>query len=228
MKKIVPFKKDILFNNNVSEITSISLEHTLKVKDDSLIGGNFIISGEYKINDNSTNTELFNFELPCDINLDDRYDIHNVQIDIDDFYYEIINSNVLQVNIDVSIDHLEEKKIEKPQIDIEELEYIKDEQFEKEDNILEDTFIEQIDNKTLEDRCIEEEDSPVSSIFNTFNKDDEIYRTYKVYIVREGDSIESIIQKYEITRDNLEQYNDLTEINLGDKLIIPAQYNEKD
>ena len=35
MKKIVPFKKDINFKTNIAEITSISLEHTLKV-------GNFI------------------------------------------------------------------------------------------------------------------------------------------------------------------------------------------
>ena len=232
MKKIIPFKKEILFNNNVSEITSISLEHTLKVKNDNLISGNFIISGEYKMADNSTNTEPFDFELPCDINLDDRYDIGNIQIDIDDFYYEVINSNILQVNIDVLIDHLEEHEIletEELEINKEEFNYPEEEQLRKEnimDNILDDVVQEQIDDKEV--RCIEEEDTPMSSIFSTFNKDDEIYRTYKVYIVREGDSVESIIQKYQINRDDLEQYNDLTEINLGDKLIIPALYNEKD
>lgn len=231
MKKIIPFKKEILFNNNVSEITSISLEQNLKTKENNLISGNFIISGEYRVTDNSTNTEEFNFELPCDINLDDRYLVDNVQIDIDDFYYEVINSNILQVNIDVLIDHLEEKElINKIELEPNQtfLEYPEEEMVRKEDivNNLKEEFIEkqEMDNE----RCIEPEDTTISPIFNTFNKDDEIYRTYKVYIVREGDSIDTIIQKYEISRDDLEQYNDLTEINLGDKLIIPALYNEKD
>ena len=222
MKKIIPFKKEILFDNNVSEITSISLEHNLKVKDNNLISGSFIINGEYKINDNSTNTEEFNYELPCDINLDDRYSIENIRIDIDDFYYEVINSSILQVNIDVLIDNLKEKELNQiSEIELQKtvLEYPEEELVRKEYNV--EKVIEE------KERCIEEE-APVSSLFDTFGKDDEAYKTYKVYIVREGDSIESIVQKYEINRDDLEQYNDLTEINLGDKLIIPSLYNEKD
>ena len=53
MKKIVPFKKDIIFKTNLSEIVSISLEHSLHLEKDSLITGEFIISGEYKMTDTS-------------------------------------------------------------------------------------------------------------------------------------------------------------------------------
>ena len=49
----------------------------------------------------------------------------------------------------------------------------------------------------------------------------ETYTTYKVYIVREGDSIDTILQKYSVSREILEKYNNLNEINLGDKIIIP-------
>ena len=90
-------------NNNVHEITSISLEHDLKEKENNLVSGNFYISGEYKVSDTSTNTETFNFTLPCDINLDNKYILKNLKIDIDDFYYEVINSNILKVNIACSI-----------------------------------------------------------------------------------------------------------------------------
>ena len=31
--------------------------------------------------------------------------------------------------------------------------------------------------------------------------------------------------KYETTKDELNQYNDLTEIKLGDKIIIPQKQN---
>ena len=39
MKKIIPFKKDIIFKTNLAEITSISLEHTLKISE-KIVNGN--------------------------------------------------------------------------------------------------------------------------------------------------------------------------------------------
>lgn len=230
MKKIIPFKKEILFNTNVSEITSISLEQSLKVQENNLISGDFLISGEYKMSDSSINTETFDFELPCDINLDSRYKLDNVQIDIDDFYYELINSNILQVNIDVVLDKLEEKEEEKVilnEIEIKRstLEDLESELLREENNM--DSQLDSVIEQNMEDRCIEEEEIPATSVFNNFSNDIETYKTYKVYIVREGDSLEMIIQKYGITKEMLEQYNDIKEINLGDKLIIPDFLDEK-
>ena len=45
MKNIIPFKKDVIFKTNISEVTSISLENTLVVEEDT-IKGDFIVSGE--------------------------------------------------------------------------------------------------------------------------------------------------------------------------------------
>ena len=111
MKKIIPFKKDIIFKTNISEITSISLENTLSLTEDNSVMGEFIVSGDYKISDESIHIEQFSYDLPFDIHMDEKYDLSHAVIDIDDFYYEIINSNVLSVNIDVSIDKLEENLI---------------------------------------------------------------------------------------------------------------------
>ena len=104
MKQIIPFKKELLFKTKVSEITSISLEHTLSLKNDDLISGEFIVSGDYKMTEGSINREVFKFKLPFDIALDSRYNVDNIIIDIDNFYYEIINNESLQVNIDVYIE----------------------------------------------------------------------------------------------------------------------------
>jgi len=211
MKKIVPFKKDIIFNTNISEITSISLEHTLKI-DDQLVTGNFILSGEYKIADDSKNIENFSYDLPFNINFDDKYKLTKAVVDINDFYYEIINENILSINIEASVDNVEEIVIEQTtnfyQDEIRE--EIKEENIIREENIVE------------EKRCIEEEDT--ESLFGNLDESLETYKTYKICIVREGDSIENILIKYEITKDTLELYNDLTEIKIGDKLIIPATY----
>lgn len=239
MKKIIPFKKEMLFNNNVHEITSISLEHDLKEKENNLVSGNFYISGEYKVSDTSTNTETFNFNLPCDINLDNKYILKNLKIDIDDFYYEVINSNILKVNIDVLLDNLEEK--EEIKEDIVEENRVEEENMEEREEVqIKSTPIQELKNDLEresddkmeieeKERCIEDEDiSSVNSIFGNFSEQKESYKTYKVYIVREGDSIDTILQKYSVSREILEKYNNLNEINLGDKIIIPSTINEKD
>ena len=234
MKKLVPFKKEIIFKSNLEEITSISLEHSLNIKDENLISGEFIISGDYRMNDSSVNTEDFSFNIPFDIHMDEKYVLDKAIIDINDFYYEIINSKVLEVNIEVSIDKLEEKLIE----EIEEVElideprevyYFEDDNEEEnyeEKNIeskIEDKIervIEMENIKEEENRCIEQEDVSVKSLFDNVTGEEE-YATYKVCIVREGDSIENIMIRYNTTKEQMELYNDLSDVKIGDKLIIP-------
>ena len=94
MKQIIPFVKDLNFNTRISEITSIALEHNLKLENNDSVVGNFEISGKYKINDISVNEEVFSFDIPFDITLDDKYDASKIKIDIDNFYYEILNDEV--------------------------------------------------------------------------------------------------------------------------------------
>lgn len=210
MKKLVPFKKDIKFKTNIYEITSISLEHTLKRKDNT-ITGELIISGDYKINSSSTNTDNFKFNLPFDIQVGDNYILDEVVVDIDDFYYEVQNENTLKVVISISLDKLKEK----------ELPVIEEKTIERSNEIIEK--IEEMDDKNMEnikeERCIEEED--IGSLFEIKEKDEK-FSTYKVYIVREGDTIESIMSKYSVNRELLDNYNDLSEIKIGDKIIIPS------
>lgn len=199
MKKTIPFKKDIILNTNIYEIVSISLDHDLK-KDNNLITGVFTISGDYKLTEISVNVEPFKYELPFTVDMDERYGLDRAIIDIDDFYYEVINNNILSVNIEVVVDNIGEIEIK------EDLE-LREEVEEKK---------EEIEPEVIEQRCIEEED--IIKLDNT----DDTYRSYTVYIVREGDTIEQIIEKYQITKEVLIDYNDLTEIKIGDKIIIPC------
>lgn len=237
MKKIVPFKRDLTFKTNLSEITSISLEHTLHLTKDNLVTGDFILTGEYKIADNSTNTENFKFELPFDINIDDKYITDNIFVDIDDFYYEIVDSKVLSINIEVLIDKLEEKPlikeiIEQPEmtLDLERQEKEEKNNMEKceEERCIEEEFpFKEIDEavplaKEVEENVPASRDESSKSIFDSFSSEVENYSTYRVYIVRENDTIDTIVQKYGISKEELEMYNDLSEIKIGDKLILPS------
>lgn len=210
MKKVIPFKKEIIFESNIAEITSISLEHNLEIKDNSIIGS-FDISGSYKMTLTSTITEDFNYNIPFEIALDERYLLDNAIADIDDFYYEILNDRVLSINIEVGIDGIEEIEMEDkmPNIIEESKEF---EELNREES-------SDIENTQEEKRCIEEE-NPISNVFTSVS-DVETYKSYTVYIVRENDTIESILTKYSVSKEELEVYNNLEELKIGDKLIIP-------
>jgi len=217
VKKIVPFNKDIDLDTSIAEINSISLEHTLQMKGDNLVSGTFIIGGQYKMTQGSINVDPFNYELPFDISIDKKYDTQNVIVDINDFYYELINNKTLRVNIEVSVDGL----IEKSEREVEEVTESKEEILEdvSEEEILEKETVETF--KEDENPNEERESLNVKSIFSDIDEN-ERYAVYKVHMVTENDTIESILQKYEVTKEQLSDYNELTQLKIGDKLIVPT------
>jgi hypothetical protein len=222
MKKIVPFKKDIVFKTQLSEITSISLEHTLHPMEYNLISGEFIVSGEYRIATSSVNTDAFSFNLPFDINVDSKYIIDNIAVDIDDFYYEIVDDSILSINIDVSLDNLKEKslidEIKDSPLIINEMTTSLDDVFEIHD--FEDKVEYREEGDKMEEKTINSEQ--IVSLFDNLDDSNESFVAYHVHIVRTGDNLDSILVKYNVSKEELSNYNDLTELVLGAKLIIPT------
>ncbi|MDD2180867.1 MAG: LysM peptidoglycan-binding domain-containing protein [Bacilli bacterium] len=228
MKKIIPFKKEIIFKTNLSEITSISLEHTLQVDKGNMVTGEFIVSGDYKMVDTSVNVESFSFNIPFEVSIDDKYIVDNVVVDIYDFYYEIINNNVLSLNIEVIIDRLEEKPLIEESEPIEEPKTEEDDKEEFDDRDTDEEDIEYSEKELPEDRegepLLEEnrQEEITNSLFDNFDSRSETYTTYKIYIVREGDTLDLLIQNYGISKEELAVYNNINELNIGDRLIIPT------
>lgn len=225
MNKIIPFNKDIAFNNRIGEITSIALDDTLKFDDDYTIKGDLIVRGCHKIDDVE---EDFSYSLPALITVDAKYDTTNATISVDDFYYEIINDNILKVKIDLILDNLYYKE-EKEEVREEKLEMNKDKGLtidaglEKDDlNINFD--LEKKDNENISVKVnSHDEDNNKVDVTDLFKPSDEVdYSVYRVYVVRDNDTIDNILSKYKITREELEKYNDLSNIKEGDKLIIPS------
>ena len=325
MREIVSFSKEIEFKTMVHTITGISLEHTLALVEENMIQGDFIVSGTYKMTGASQIEENFNYKIPVDISIDDKYDTTNLSMDIYDFAYTIVNEEVLRLTIDLSLNSLELKICEESADEnsnfsdfadalssledtSDELEHV----WRKEDKIIdventekdfdeeitvidedrvetEETSIPEEDRLDIEE-VIEEEHSIMKGIENTNQTEDlfkeveeyidvsvpenieevqakkemqvkkevmveekmevmkeekidigmnenittdsifmsfsgtaETYSTYRVYIVREGDNVEEILNKYKITREELEEYNNLSNITKGSKLIIPSK-----
>jgi len=247
MRKIISFKKELMFKTKVCEITSISLEHIIKELADDIISGEFLINGEYKMTEGSINKEKYNFKLPFDIALNSNYETESVKVDIDNFYYEILNDDTLNVNIELLIEAKEkeiipdvvkqlpneelpnddrgEKEIEN---EIEEVEnsIIAMENHTKmiENNIKEMNNMELVNdiNETVKSEEIVNNNININTnIFDNMN-DSETYRAYYVYIVKEDDTIDKILDKYGITKEELENYNCIENIKPFDKIVIPS------
>lgn len=85
------------------------------------------------------------------------------------------------------------------------------------------TPVMQEEVKEEKEEVKEPQDTKVmNSIFSAFANTEETYTTYSVYLLRETDSIESIIETYGISREELSYYNDLENLTVGSKIIIPT------
>lgn len=251
MKKIIPFNNVLNFSTDVREITAISLEHEIN-KNPDLISGVFYISGEYKITDGQLDREKFNFELPFDIALGSNYKEESLLVDIDDFRYDLISDKELKVNIDLYVDGEVEEPLEREVvrevIEIPEEEPLEDlllsnmDEEVCEDEVEETALEENIEperidllkemltsdkekdmEKEMNVNVMEENNNINNNIFNP--EIEEEYVTYRVYKVMEGDTLDSILSKYNVTKEMLADYNNIENIVPGDKLIIPT--NEK-
>ncbi|MBR1385504.1 MAG: LysM peptidoglycan-binding domain-containing protein [Bacilli bacterium] len=242
MKEIVSFKKEIDFNTMLEKITSISLEHTLGLTEDKNIKGDVIVSGTYKQTEASQIDNPFSYKIPVDIELDDKYDLTNLIIDIDDFTYEVLNDNKLKINVDLLLDKLELKKIENDDeiISIDDLflDKTEDEKLEIPDaKVEEQKEVKEEQKEVKEEKGEEQEekneeqeeielDKTSNSLFSNLDNTNETYKAYHVYIMRENDTINTIIEKYKTKKEDLEEYNNLQELKIGSKVIIPSNNEE--
>lgn len=251
MKKTIPFTKQVHFKTVISEITDIEVTHNLVIKDDNVVEGDIIVDGTYKIHEASQIEEKFHYDLPFIIEVDSKYDIENAEIFISDFYFEIINEEDLKINVELEMRNVEEKleedisldeevirnHIEKIPVemeeDIENLKIPSVDQVEKDLDYYDDNEDEsKLDSSPIiinkEENTYDEPSSfnntSYPNIFDTISTD-ETYVTYYVYIVRETDTVDSILDKYKVTREDLSLYNDLDNIKIGTKVIIPC-HNE--
>ena len=166
----IPFESDIPFKTNISEITKMSLEHDYNIND-SVVLGNFYISGEYRAHEVSVNREPFNYTLPFSVELRDDIIKDSLEFNIEDFSYEIMNNNILKVNVEYS---LKGEILEKEEL----FERVNEEELESElayiDNFLDDN-IEEVDLeekkeveevKKIEEIVIEEKNQEINPVID--------------------------------------------------------------
>ncbi len=232
MNQKIEFKKDCMLKTYVSSITDISLTHDYKILDDT-IEGYFDVTGSYKVTMSSVETESFMFTIPFTIALSSLIDKDTIDLKLSDFNYSV-EKDVLHLKMFLDMDY-QEIEIKEDTEDNEEIDNMINDLIDKESttNIKSPS---EFHNEVMLDNVIDsnEEVSTKEEVseknFNTiFNEVKESnFSKYKVYIMRSEDTLESILVKYNVTMDEIKEYNDIDNINIGSKIVIPYNKNEQD
>lgn len=245
MKSVIPFTKELDFNAKVQEITSISLEREFSVEDGSVVG-NLFVTGDYKSHEISVNVTPFSFKIPFTIEIPDNLDKDSITIEISDFAYDMVDDSKITVHIELELEGNEivqeveeDELVDVPvEVDSEEIlkmmEERKEEEAEKkqdeEDEEIQEEFIEEdlkenpTENDEERDKVQEIEIVKESEdvLMQNIDKDSE-YTTYHIHMVKEGETVETICTMYNSNINLLMDYNDLSNLTPGEKILIPSE-----
>lgn len=232
MNQKIEFKKDCMLKTYVSSITDISLTHDYKILDDT-IEGYFDVTGSYKVTMSSVETESFMFTIPFTIALSSLIDKDTIDLKLSDFNYSV-EKDVLHLKMFLDMDY-QEIEIKEDTEDNEEIDNMINDLMDKEsttnikspsefhNEVMLDNVIDSKEEVSTKEKVSEEN---FNTIFNEVKESN--FSKYKVYIMRSEDTLESILVKYNVTMDEIKEYNDIDNINIGSKIVIPYNKNEQD
>lgn len=220
MNEIIPIKKDIIFKTKISKITNISVEHDYKINDD-LVEGSIFINGTYKMTEASLIEEEFMHEIPFSIALSNKVNKDTINIEISDFKYEF-KDYVMSINVLLNFMCEKYESEENDILNNEPLDEYLNNYFDNDNK----EYEEKEEKKSKEEKNNTELINNSAELINNIINVNEKYYTYKIYIVRKDDTVESICNKYSTTIESLKQYNDISNIQEGDKIIIFQNQDE--
>lgn len=232
MNQKIEFKKDCMLKTYVSSITDISITHDYKILDDT-IEGYFDVTGSYKVTMSSVETEDFMFTIPFTIALSSLIDKDTIDLKLSDFNYSV-EKDVLHLKMFLDMDY-QEIEIKEEVEDSEEIDNMINDLMDKEsttdikspsefhNEVMLDNVIDSKEEVSTKEKVSEKN---FNTIFNEVKENN--FSKYKVYIMRSEDTLESILVKYNVTMDEIKEYNDIDNINIGSKIVIPYNKNEQD
>lgn len=232
MNQKIEFKKDCMLKTYVSSITDISLTHDYKILDDT-IEGYFDVTGSYKVTMSSVETESFMFTIPFTIALSSLIDKDTIDLKLSDFNYSV-EKDVLHLKMFLDMDY-QEIEIKEDIKDNEEIDNMINDLIDKEsttdikspsefhNEVMLDNVIDSKEEVSTKEKVSEKN---FNTIFNEVKESN--FSKYKVYIMRSEDTLESILVKYNVTMNEIKEYNDIDNINIGSKIVIPYNKNEQD
>ncbi|MBO5475711.1 MAG: LysM peptidoglycan-binding domain-containing protein [Bacilli bacterium] len=241
MQIIKKINRELEFNYNISEITSICMDIDYKVNNNRILGI-LNLEGDYVSSNFEDTREDFDKKIDFSIDLDENIDLNTVKVEIDDFTYSI-DQNKLLINVDLSLSYefilFDEKKefdkfIESREIDANKIEEDREEEskdlesveeIKEEANDIEEIREEKIEKtEEIEEthKGLDEDKRKIEdSIIDMASNFEDEFITYHIYIVNDVDTLEGIAEKYHISIDIIKEYNSVENLKSGMKLVIP-------
>ena len=212
MKKKVTLKKEIEFPTMIGEISAISLEKDIRFVNENTMEGKLLLKGKYKLTEASRLEEDFYYEIPIEMALVEKVDIQTGSIDITDFTFEI-EDRLLICHIELLIDALELIEDDKESLP---MELVEIEERECDGDPIVENEVEEIQEEVVEDDTKDKE----STLFSPL-QDDDTYGTFVVYVLQPNETINTVLEKYTTSLEEIEKYNDIQSLAVGTKIIIP-------
>lgn len=232
MNEAFVIDRDFLFKDNVYEISSISIEHNYDING-SFCEGEFIVSGAYRLHEVSINKEDFSFKIPFSHEIKANINLDTISLEITDFNYELNNEDELHVHVEYVvtgeqgvIEFADEKDLDEFLSSNKNAEVIdlKEDRKEQKEEIKEKNLEEETKEPLPLEEPIIRDGVDKNVITQSINSEDSFVK-YHVHTVTATDTIESIINKYNITLTDLKKYNSFENLELNMKLIIPDEEN---
>ena len=231
MQKIY-FKKLVDLNHQLKELVSISVDESINYKMETKgmrAIGSIMINGEYK---DTQSKKSFHETIDLDImaifeKITDKRDFH---VKVEDFDYSLSDGNlnlVIQTCVYGVLDD-EDRVIETTPTQVVEESQEQDaadqiesllREADQEDQTLED-FQEPVVEEKQEQVLPVEEEIPVIQKEDN-EDDDEDLGTYYLYIVRDGDTYQTIANHYQVDEYQLKDYNHDRPLSKGVIVIVP-------
>lgn len=212
MKKKVTLKKEIEFPTMIGEISAISLEKDIHFVNENTMEGKLLLKGKYKLTEASRLEEDFYYEIPIEMALVEKVDIQTGFIDITDFTFEI-EDRLLICHIELLIDALELIEDDKESLP---MELVEIEERECDGDPIVENEVEEIQEEVVEADTKDKE----STLFSPL-QDDDTYGTFVVYVLQPNETINTVLEKYTTSLEEIEKYNDIQSLAVGAKIIIP-------
>lgn len=196
-----PFNFTLPFSVDYPEnLVEDSLEFNIEDFSYEIIKNNTLkVNIEYSLKGELKNDELFERV--------DESELESELAFIDDF---------IDRDYETDIEENEEKNIE----ELDEKEEIKKDDDEKvEECVLEVMPLKKEEIKNNEvDRLTEKEEK---TIMETIKNSDDTFVTYHVHIMKESETLESVCSLYSVSQSLISEYNNIENITMGDKILIP-------
>jgi len=230
MQKIY-FKKTVNLDHQLKELVSISVDESINYKMENSgmrAVGSIMINGEYK---SDLERKKFHEDIDLDIlaKFEKIIDKREFHVKVEDFDYAFHEGNlslVIQACI-YGVKDDEDRVIETENVKIQQDDSnVAD---EIEDLLREESIVQNVEEKiipTIEQieepvKTIEKDNSSLSVDVNDDEDVDEDLGTYYLYIVRQGDTYQSIADHYQVDEYKLKDYNHDRPLNVGAIVIVP-------